>query len=123
MEEEIEMRNADNASDNIPAPQPQNQRNADAEYGQPFQVPAVAPRPRKRSRQFRGRQIQMMAISWFPSGFGPVANYQGLVIGSGLLFDTGGYLYLDGPVSLVLGYLIVGTIMYSVMVRNAPVLD
>lgn len=44
------------------------------------------------------------------------ANGVGIAIGSGLLFDTGGILYLDGPVSLVLGYLFVGSVMYAVMV-------
>jgi amino acid permease len=72
--------------------------------------------PKRRKREFRGRQVQMMAISTSNSDI--FANEVGMAIGSGLLFDTGGNLYLDGPVSLVLGYVLVGSVMYAVMVYN-----
>jgi hypothetical protein len=67
MGDEIEMRGG---NQNGRFPKPEYERTPDEadseEYVEPFHVPATAQRPRKLSRQFRGRQIQMMAISPFP---------------------------------------------------------
>lgn len=40
----------------------------------------------------------------------------GAAIGTGLLFQSGKALYIGGPVSLWLGYLLMGTVMYAVLV-------
>lgn len=42
----------------------------------------------------------------------------GLSIGSGLLYDSGPRLYYAGPVPLLIAYVFVGTILYSVMVPS-----
>ena len=41
----------------------------------------------------------------------------GAAVGSGLLFHSGKVLALGGPVSLILGYLFMGTVLYSVLAR------
>jgi yeast amino acid transporter len=40
----------------------------------------------------------------------------GAAIGAGLLFQSGKALYIGGPVSLWLGYLLMGTVMYAVLI-------
>lgn len=42
----------------------------------------------------------------------------GAAIGSGLLFQSGEALYKGGPVSLWLGYLSMGTVLYAVLVTS-----
>jgi amino acid transporter len=45
------------------------------------------------------------------------------VIGTGLFLGTGGALRSAGPVGLLLGYMIVGTVCYSVMVQYFAILS
>lgn len=42
--------------------------------------------------------------------------YLGVMIGTGLLYQSGQLLALAGPVSLLLAYLIMGTVVYAVQV-------
>jgi amino acid transporter len=50
----------------------------------------------------------------------PLTHSIGGVIGTGLFLGTANSLQAGGPLGLLLGYLIVGTICYSVMVRSSP---
>lgn len=65
-----------------------------ATYGGPVEV--------KLQRQLKNRHIAMISI--------------GGVIGTGLFLGTGGALVNGGPIGLLLGYMAVGTICYSVMI-------
>ncbi|KAG8782933.1 hypothetical protein FRC12_020307, partial [Ceratobasidium sp. 428] len=60
------------------------------------------PVERKLQRQLKNRHIAMISI--------------GGVIGTGLFLGTAGALRHGGPIGLLLGYTVVGTICYSVMV-------
>ena len=46
----------------------------------------------------------------------------GGVIGTGLFLGTANSLASGGPVGLLLGYILIGTICYSVMVGLSPVI-
>jgi hypothetical protein len=61
--EEIEMING---NEEVPEHIPEDQEIPDVENAKSPRIAAGPPGPKKRSRQFRGRQIQMMAISPFP---------------------------------------------------------
>ena len=50
----------------------------------------------------------------------PLTYSIGGVIGTGLFLGTANSLQAGGPLGLLLGYLIVGTICYSVMVHPSP---
>ena len=50
----------------------------------------------------------------------PLIYSIGGVIGTGLFLGTANSLQAGGPLGLLLGYLIVGTICYSVMVHSSP---
>jgi amino acid permease len=52
----------------------------------------------------------------------PMSSFAG-VIGTGLFLGTGGALRSAGPVGLLLGYMIVGTVCYSVMVQYFAILS
>jgi amino acid permease len=39
-------------------------------------------------------------------------------MGTGVFYDSGNYLYWGGPVSLLLSYLIMWSVLFSVMVRS-----
>jgi amino acid permease len=66
-------------------------------------------------RKFKGRHIQMM-------GLGIVHLYidltrEGAGIGTGILYQSGRVLYYAGPIPALLGYVLMGTVIYSVLVR------
>jgi amino acid permease len=68
----------------------------------------------KRKREFKGRHIQMMAIGtclFFQSN-----NFVGGTIGTGVLLQSGRSLYYTGPVSILIAYLLMATVVYSVLV-------
>jgi hypothetical protein len=44
--------------------------------------------------------------------------HSGVSIGSGLLYQSGQYLSLGGPGSLLLAYIFMGSVLYSVMVHS-----
>jgi hypothetical protein len=44
------------------------------------------------------------------------ADTVGSAIGAGLLFDSGRPLYLGGPVSLLLAYILMSSVLYAVLV-------
>lgn len=65
-------------------------------------------------KKLKARHIQMMALGTL------YAKQQsnrlpGAAVGSGLLFQSGRALYFGGPISLFLGYLLMGSVTYAVM--------
>ena len=66
-------------------------------------------------RTFKARHIQMMALG-SPLSF-PTLIMTGVSIGSGLLYQSGIQLASSGPVSLLLAYIFMGTVVYSVLVH------
>jgi amino acid permease len=73
------------------------------------------------ARKLNRRQVQMIAIGNFflvsSLNFTTCA-----AIRNGLLIQSGQALYLGGPVCLLLAYIFIGTVMYSIMVRYAVLL-
>jgi amino acid permease len=82
------------------------------EYEPQF-VPSSESFPQKKAREFRARHIQMMALGIVPQC---LSDISGSTIGTSLLFSVGGQLYNSGPVSLLLAYLLVGSLVYAVLV-------
>ena len=67
------------------------------------------------SREFKARHIVMM-------GLGNSTGHPKLIVtaaslASGLFVNSSGGLYYSGPVSLALGYLLMGTVSYAVLVE------
>ena len=60
--------------------------------------------PRPEIATFRRRQVQMLPIC--------------VMVGTGLLYQSGKLLAVGGPVSLVLAYLLMGSVTYSLQVRS-----
>jgi amino acid transporter len=67
-----------------------------------YEKSVADPSERKLKRQLKNRHVAMISI--------------GGVIGTGLFLGTAGSLKNGGPVGLLLGYMIMGTICYSVMI-------
>ncbi len=68
-------------------------------------------------RTMKNRHIAMIRSVLLPSILGINFRYRssiGGVIGTGLFLGTAGSLATGGPVGLLLGYVVVGTICYSV---------
>jgi amino acid permease len=81
----------------------------------------VARNPKSGSaRKLNRRQVQMIAIGNF--FLVSSLNFTGAAIRNGLLIQSGQALYLGGPVCLLLAYIFIGTVMYSIMVRYAVLL-
>lgn len=66
---------------------------------------------------FKARHVEMMALGILDQ-INDVAQYLGSCIGAGIFLGTGPALYNSGPISLCLGYLFVGTVVYAVSVRR-----
>jgi len=49
--------------------------------------------------------------------------FTGAAIGNGLLLQSGTNLYLAGPISLLLAYILMGTVVYAVMVPSKKYID
>ena len=76
-------------------------------------------------RQLKNRHIAMIRcisfnIFLFFHLMHPFIYSIGGVIGTGLFLGTANSLQNGGPLGLLLGYLVVGTVCYSVMVRSSP---
>jgi amino acid permease len=77
----------------------------------------------KLQRQLKNRHIAMIRyLASSPRAWQPrlilCASSIGGVIGTGLFLGTAGSLRNGGPIGLLLGYAIIGTITYSVMVSH-----
>lgn len=71
----------------------------------------------KRKREFKGRHIQMFGIGTYAI----VSVNQltiGATIGAGVLLGSGKSLYFAGPASTFLAYLVIATVVYSVLVSS-----
>jgi amino acid permease len=75
--------------------------------------------PVRRRREFKGRHIQMMGLGKLPE---VLANSEGAAIGTGLFYQSGKVLYFAGPIPACIAYLLMGTVLYSVLVWLIPVL-
>jgi amino acid permease len=69
----------------------------------------------RRPHELKRRQVQMMAFGTNEPVF-QIDNDSGASLGTGILYGPGGQLYLSGPISSVLGYLVMGSIQYAVVV-------
>jgi len=69
----------------------------------------------ERARRFRPRHLQMMALG-IVKFFG--IDFSGSSIATGLFFQTGKMLYFSGPVSMLLAFVLMGSVSYAVMVSN-----
>ena len=65
-------------------------------------------------KKLKVRHIQMMALGTLDAKE-QSNRLPGAAVGSGLLFQSGKALYFGGPISLFLGYLLMGSVTYSVM--------
>jgi amino acid permease len=73
------------------------------------------------ARKLNRRQVQLMiAIGNF--FLVSSLNFTSAAIRNGFLIQSGQALYLGGPVCLLLAYIFIGTVMYSIMVRYAVLL-
>lgn len=66
----------------------------------PLEGQDTAP-PRPVDYTFRGRHVEMIAL--------------GISMGTGVLADSGNFLWWGGPFSLLLAYLLMWTILFAVM--------
>jgi Amino acid permease len=69
-----------------------------------------------RTPKFRLRHIQMMAFGSLPF---LLLKLRGGSIGTGLFYGSGVVLYNAGPISAFLGYIIMGTVLFSVLVKSS----
>ena len=78
----------------------------------------VLPRVRRADRedgsQLRQRHIHMLGLGF--RSYAYQVNAEGAALGSGLFLKSGEVLATSGAVSLLLGYLAMGTVVYAVMV-------
>lgn len=79
---------------------------AEADYGYEQGAGGAATPQVGLKRQLKSRHMAMISI--------------GGVIGTGLFLGTGGALANGGPLGLFMGYAVMGSICYSVMVSRAP---
>lgn len=63
--------------------------------------------------RFQDRDISMMAFGNL--SLVSTLLIEGAVVGYGLLFKSGDVLFFAGPVSLLLAYILIGTVLYAVM--------
>lgn len=68
---------------------------------------------RDRARWFRPRHVQMMALG---ISLQFEIDHPGSSIATGLFFQTGKMLFFSGPVSMLLAFLLIGTLNYAVLV-------
>lgn len=72
------------------------------------------------SRKLKNRHVAMIRyVAWFPVRARINVTSLGGVIGTGLFLGTASALMNGGPVGMLLGYIFVGTICYSVMVSSS----
>jgi hypothetical protein len=101
--------------DHIPTP-----RELDGEGDAPFPQ-ADAPLPRRKPWEFLGRHVTMMALG--TPGAQVYVLIEALPIGTGVLYESGGYLPDSGNVTLLLAYLLTGTVMYAVTVAFPAIIN
>ena len=75
---------------------------------------------RPRPAWFLPRHIQMMALGKYLQG---EVDRPGSALATGLFFQTGKVLYYSGPVSMVLAFLLMGTVTYAVLVLSCGLIS
>lgn len=98
-------------------------RRTEVVYSQlPEEPDNTAPKPVDYT--FRGRHVEMMAIGTFACLKTKVllTLILGISMGTGVLYESGTYLWWGGPGSLLLSYVLMWTVLYCVMVHLKCVL-